>query len=445
MTDLTTGSVGRRLMSLTLPMIAGMFSIVAFNLADAFFVARLGVRELAAMSFTFPVVMLLGTMGVGLGTGAGAVISQAIGEGDERKVRRLTTDSLFLSLIIVVAMALMGLATMKPAFKMMGAAEDLYPLIKEYMLVWYLGMIFLIVPMVGNSAIRASGDTKFPSLIMMIAALVNIVLDPLLIFGLLGFPRLGLLGAAVATVVSRAAALTASLTVLHFRKKMLDSSIPPLRDILISWKKILHIGIPAAATNMLIPVSMGAITRIAAKFGPEAVAAVGAGTRIESFSFMIVMALAASVVPLIGQNWGARKSNRIRQAITLSNQYAFWWGTGTMIVFFLLGNQIAVLFTDNPTVSENIALYLLIVPIGYGLRGVATITSAAFNAVNRPVAAAMLSIVRTLVLTVPIAWIGAEYWGIKGLFSGMGGANILAGTLAFYCTRRGFSQNISKN
>jgi len=435
MIDLTTGSVGRRLVALTLPMIAGMFSIVAFNLADAYFVARLGVRELAAMSFTFPVVMLLGTMGVGLGTGAGAVISRAIGEGDAGKVRRLATDALVLSLTLVIAMALLGFATMKPVFISMGAAENVYPLIREYMTVWYLGMVFLIVPMVGNSVIRAAGDAKTPSLIMIFAALVNIALDPILIFGLLGFPRLGLRGAAIATVIARAAAMAASLAVLHFRKKMLDGSVPSMKAALESWKKVLYIGIPAAATNMLVPVSMGAVTKIAAFFGPEAVAAVGAGTRIESFSFMAVMALAASVVPLIGQNWGANKSDRVREAVKLSQKYSFWWGTASLAVFAASGNLLAGWFTDDPQVRTYISLYLWIVPIGYGLRGVATLTSAALNAVNRPFAAALLSGARTLALTVPMAYLGAELWGIKGLFWGIGSANIFAGILAFYCSR----------
>ncbi len=159
-TSLIEGPVGRRLLFLTVPMVGGIFAITTFNLVDTFFVARLGTDELAAMGFIFPVVMFVQSIALGLGIGTASVVSRAIGEGDHRKVRRLTTDSLILAVLLVVLFVTVGLLTINPLFTLMGATPEILPLIRQYMTIWYVGMIFVTVPMVGNNAIRATGDTK---------------------------------------------------------------------------------------------------------------------------------------------------------------------------------------------------------------------------------------------------------------------------------------------
>ena len=177
---LIEGSVGRLLVRLTVPMILGIVSMVAFNLADTFFVSRLGSTALAALSFTFPVVLVINSIALGMGIGASAVISRAIGEGNEDRVRRLTTDSLSLSLIIVFVFVIIGQLTLDPLFRILGATRELVPLITQYMRIWYWGMIFVVVPMVGNNAIRAGGDTKTPGFIMGAVAGLNFLIDPML-------------------------------------------------------------------------------------------------------------------------------------------------------------------------------------------------------------------------------------------------------------------------
>ena len=214
---LTQGLVTKKLTSLTIPIIFGMFSMVTFNLVDTFFISRLGVKELAAMSFTFPVIMFIVSIALGLGVATSSVVSRAIGRGDHHQVQRLTTDSLIISFLIVVIFAVLGLFSMNWTFRSLGANGETLPLVKQYMRIWYLGVAFVVIPMVGNNAIRACGDTFIPSLIMVISTIINIILDPLLIFGLWGFPRLGLEGAAIATVIARAAAVIFSLLILHFK------------------------------------------------------------------------------------------------------------------------------------------------------------------------------------------------------------------------------------
>jgi Na+-driven multidrug efflux pump len=158
------------------------------------------------------VVTVLGSVAMGLGVGASSVIARAMGEGDHHKVKKLTTNSLTLSLLIVGILIVVGLATIELLFSALGTKPEVLSLVGEYMTIWYTGMIFLVIPMVGNSAIRASGNTLVPSLIMTFAAAVNIGLDPIFIFGWGFIPALGLGGAAIATVIARATTLVASLS-----------------------------------------------------------------------------------------------------------------------------------------------------------------------------------------------------------------------------------------
>ncbi len=415
---------------MTIPMIFGMVGIVAFNLVDTFFVGRLGTPELAALSFTFPVVMVIGSLALGLGTGASAVISRAIGEQDTQRVRRLTTDSLVLSVTIVGIMVVIGFFTIDPLFRALGATPELLTLIRQYMVIWYPGMVFLVVPMVGNNAIRATGDTMPPAIIMLVAAVLNTILDPLLIFGLGPFPRLELAGAATATVFARAVTLAVSLWVLHFRDKMTTIELPPLGAIWNSWKSILYIGLPTAATRMIAPLSVGVITRLLASYGPEVVAGFGVATRIEFFSFTVVVALASVVGPFVGQNLGADRFDRVEKGMKYSKRFAMAWGAAMFVVLAVSAKWLAPIFSDNPRVILSTVLYLTIVSISYGPHGVFHIANTALNVLQRPFHAAALMIVQLFLLYIPLAHLGSALFGLRGAFGGIALALCIGAVLA---------------
>ena len=231
---MTKDPVGPSLIHLAIPMMFGLVSIMLFNLVDTFYISLIGVRELVAISFTFPVTFTLVSFAFGIGIGASVVISRTIGEGDHHRVQRLTTDSLLLVTLIILCVAGLSFITLRSIFTLIGATDESLPLIKEYMIPWLLGVVFVVIPIVGNSAIRATGDTKTPSMIMVIAAVVNAVLDPLLIFGYGPFPALGIKGAAIATVISYFSILLAGLWVLGRRERMLTTVWPEVSGILSS-------------------------------------------------------------------------------------------------------------------------------------------------------------------------------------------------------------------
>jgi len=227
---LTEGSVAGQLRTLAIPMVWGLLATMSFNVVDTFYVAQLGNQPLAAMSFTFPIVMIITSLGIGLGAGSSSAISRAIGEGDASYARRLATDAISLTFLVSASMCLLGWLLMDPLFSLLGATPDLLPLIRDYMSIWFISAPFLMVPMVCLSALRALGMSHIQGYLMSAAALFNAALDPLLIFGLWGFPALELQGAALATLVTRILTFLVAFYILAVRvpgKPLCMSVFPP--------------------------------------------------------------------------------------------------------------------------------------------------------------------------------------------------------------------------
>jgi putative MATE family efflux protein len=429
---------------LTIPMTMGIASFIVFSFADAYFVAQLGVPELSAMSFTFPIAMVFGCVFGGLGAGTASVVARAIGHGEPDAIKRLTTDSLTLALLAAIFLATLGLFTMEPVFAILGADAETIPLIWQYMVVWYPGAVLLSVPMVGNSAIRATGDTKYPAIIIAVAALVNIILDPLLIFGLAGFPRLGLMGAALATAIAQALTCVAALAILHFREEMLELLRPRWTRVLDSWRQILRIGLPAALTMLLDPLFIAVVTRLAARFGQSAVASLGAGFRIIPLLMIPAYALGSAIMPFIGQNWGAKRFDRAQEGRKQGYLLIVSWSVFCAAMFLLFGDWITGMFTDDAEVARQTALFLRIVPLGFAAGGVFNVSWATLNAIDRPMDSAGLLVVAILLFFIPFAHIGAYAWQLTGLFVAFPAAELACGAISLFWCNRICSAEIAK-
>ncbi|MBU8922366.1 MAG: MATE family efflux transporter [Bacteroidales bacterium] len=427
---LTEGPIGKTLFRLTVPMTMGILAMVAFNLTDTFFVSRLGTKHLAALSFTFPVILVLTRFALGIGVGAASVVSRAIGMGDWKSVRRLTTDGLGLSLFFVAIFVVAGLFSIDKLFGALGAEGEILDLVREYMRIWYFGLIFVVVPMVSNNGIRATGDTKTPAMIMLVAVVVNTALDPLLIFGIGPFPEMGLAGAALATLIARMVTFAVSFYVIYKKLKMVTFERPGFDEMIDSWKRILYIALPAAVTRIIVPVGQGVITGITAAYGTNAVAALGVAIRTEYFAFAVVMALSSVLAPFVGQNWGAGKFDRVKAGIKKSNRFAMVWGFGSLAVLALVARPVAGIFSSDPDVISNIVLYMRIVPLAYFLQMVLMLVTGTLNVLNKPFHAAAIGVGQVILLTIPLAFIGSAIFGLKGVFMGIAIAYLISGIFA---------------
>lgn len=429
---LTRGPIGHHVWALMLPMTFGLLSIISKNLVDTYFVAQLGTEELSAISFTFPVVMVVMSLAIGLGAGASSVVSRVFGGGDLDLVRRRSTDALVLGVVLVSVASIVGTLAIRPLFGLLGAQGAVLDHIEDYMGPWFIGLVFLVIPMVANSLLRASGEARLPGLLMVAAALINAVLDPILIFGWLGAPKLGIAGASWATVVSNVCSTAGSIALLTGRDHMLVFRPPTPRELWSSWKPILAIGLPASAANMVNPLGVAVVTRLLAGIGPEAVAGFGVATRLEGLALVTLLALSAAVGPVVGQNYGAAHADRVSESLRYCFRVSLVWSLVTAGLLALVGPFVTPLFDDSAEVQRVANLYLWIVPVTYFGYGWNIVQSAAFNALGRPVLANVMTIGRMFVAYIPAALLLSEGLGlgVVGVFAGATIGNLAGGAAA---------------
>lgn len=438
---LTQGAIAPMIIKMSLPMLIAIGGILVFNLTDTFFVGKLGKDPLAALTFTFPVVLFIGSLALGIGTGTSAVVSRAIGEGNNQKVKRLTTDSLLLILLISVTAVTIGMLTVDQLFSSLGAKGHILEDVKAYMYIWYPGAIFVMIPMVGNNAIRATGDTKTPSTVMLIAAAVNLLLDPILIFGWGPVPAMGIKGAAWATLIARLVTFIAALYILAKREKMIAFVKPKIAEIIHSFRQILHIGVPTAVARMLIPIGTGVITKIIAGFGTGAVAAYGVGSRIEFFALAPVMALSSVIGPFVGQNAGADSFERIQKAVKGSYRFVFAWGLVAWLILILVAPYAVGIFNNDAEVVGIGTQFLRIASTGFAFLGLLQLSGVVLNVLRQPLKSSILSIIQMFVLYIPLAYLFSLWIGLEGIFIAYASAYITTGLISRLITMRLINKN----
>ena len=432
---LLEGDVPKHILRLALPLAWGMFAMTSFSIVDTWFISQLGTKYLAALGFSIPVVMLYMGVIFGLNVGTSTALSRVYGEGDMVRFRRMATDALVLTALVVTIAAVVGFLLITPIFRLMGAGEQTLPLIWRYMAIWYCSLPFLGVMMVGNACIRATGDTRFPSAVMTGLALLNIIFDPLYIFGWGPFPKMDLAGAAATQVTSCYITCMISLFVLIFRKDMLAGPIWH-KDIVASWKSILHVAIPSVISNQIGPISAGIITWLAAGFGREAVAALGVATRIESMATLIFYSTGAGVSIFIGQNFGAGNYGRIQEATRAGVKYAFIWGLFVAVILWAFAYDIPQVFDSHPDVIAYTAQYLHWVPLSYAALGVMVICNARQNSVGRPFRATFMILLKAVIIYLPLAWYAQKIFGFLGILVALTITNFAVGLIAHLWTRK---------
>ncbi len=421
------GDVGKILARMTLPVGWGILALLAYRLAEAWFIARLGAPALAAVSFAFPVTMVVISLSIGLGAGTSSVIARALGAREEG-VPRLVADALILTAIVAFIAAIAGSIAAPGLARLLGAGEDLVPLITGYLRVWFLGAVLFLTASVGLSAARAAGDTTFQGVAMVASTGLNLAAAPVAILGIpsLGVHGLGLVGAPVASIVAWVPLLGATLWRL-WQLGVLSFEQVRRQEFLSSSRRILRVGAPAAATNTVIPISSGIITAFLAPYGHDAVAGFGLGSRVESVAMVAFFALSAVMNPFAGQNAAAGRMERVREAVRVTVVFCLGTGAALAVALYFGRSRVALLFTHDHEVVRAAAAYLEVVPLSYGAAGIIAIVNAGFNGLNRPMSAVIISVGRTLLVNVPVAWLGGRLFGAYGIFLGISVSNLLVG------------------
>ncbi len=434
--DLTQGRVSGSLARLTAPMMAGVSSSILVQMLELGFIGQLSTAHVAAITFTFPMVMVLTSIALGISIGTSSVIARSVGNrqvsagggaqdwgGDE--VARLGTHSLILVFALMIVISALCWLAIDPLFLAMGASPELLPLIHSYLDIYLPGTILFTTTMICGSVMRASGSANIPGAIMTTGALVNLILDPIFIFGWFGFPAMELAGAATAMTLTRFGTLVISLWYINGDNLVIRQA--HFSGWLRSAKRILHVGLPAMATNLIGPVTAAYITFLIADYGEAAVAGFGVANRIEAVAAMLMFALSGSIGPFVGQNWGAQMVDRVRAGVRASYMFCLFWGLLVTLPLFFFGRELASLIDGSGPVVAVAAIYFAIVPLSYGLWGVLMMASASFNALGKPLPSTALSFGRMIIVYVPLATLLNDAFGYVGIFIATALSNVLFG------------------
>lgn len=443
--DMTEGPVFGHIMRMVIPMSFGIVAMMLTGIVDAYWVGMLGTSQQAAVQLSFPVSMLVMSVAIGLGAGAVSAVSRAAGKKDFSSVRRIATDALTLAILMVGAVSIVGIIFVEPLFRLIGATDTMMPHVTDYMTTWFAGIVLIVGPMVASNVLRAIGNAVVPSIMMILAAVVNLILDPFFIFAELpfvGLPGLGwgVSGAALATVAANAVTFALVGWYLAFREKLIDFSWPGFGEVWHHWQEIARVGIPAATSNVFNPFSliivMGGVGM--AQFGDWAVAGVGVGGRLEAFGIVPLFALSASIGAVTGQNGGAEITERVRRAFFTSFAFCLAWGLGVALVLFAVREPLAAaLIPESEIGQETARLYWMLVTVTVAGYGITIAASAGFNGLGRPSRGVMITSSRA-VMVVVFAIAGAYLTGGPvGVIGGMAIANLVSGlgTAAYTLTR----------
>lgn len=426
--DFTVGPVHRHLISLTGYMFMGLVSVMTASLMEAVYVGMVGTDQLAAISFTFPLTMMLQGVVSGLSIGAASIVARTIGSGDKEKVRRLITHCFILVMGLVLLLTAVIYIYAEPIFRLLGAESHILLLVVEYMHIWLLGFPFFSVALVGSFVMRAAGDAVRPGYLMAIGSGLHIIIAPFFIFGWQPAPELGLAGAAVGFVMARTVSFCLYTYYIVFKDRLMVAS---MTGFLSSCRDIIHVGLPAAASNLISPVSMGVTTRLLAGHSSEVVAGFGIAIRVDAMVILIIIALSMSVAPFVGQNWGAGHYDRVKVALKLANRFALLWGLFAFTFMILFAEFLVSLVNDDPYVVTVAVTFLTLVPLSIGFMGFTMTATQSFNALGKPIPPLIISFNQALLLYVPLAFLGDHLWGYAGIFIALALTNVVMGVVSW--------------
>ncbi|CCU78857.1 Multi antimicrobial extrusion protein (Na(+)/drug antiporter), MATE family of MDR efflux pumps [Halanaerobium saccharolyticum subsp. saccharolyticum DSM 6643] len=404
------------LFKLSAPAIAGMLIQAMYNIVDSIYVGRLSTDALSALSISFPVQMFLIAVGVGTGVGTSSLISRLLGKGDNCRANNVAEHVFFIAIIYGILGGLLGIFYSENIVRLFTNDPILIDLGYQYINIILTGSIAIFIPATFNYILRGEGNTFLPMMTMIIGAVLNMIIDPFLIFGLGPFPQLGVAGAAYATVFSRFIGGIFIIFVLFSDKNELTLKLEDFEFDFQIIKEIYNIGIPAMANRLLFSVSIVFINLILGAFNSTAIAVMGLIFRMQSFFLMMVFGLTQGYLPIVGYNFGHNNPERMKKTIIVGNLAALSFGVIGFIIFQLFPGAIIKLFNSDPKLLNIGIGALKKVSLSYFFMVLNIIGVATFQAVGKGMPSFAITFLRQAILLVPGMYILGEIFGLDAVW-----------------------------
>lgn len=393
--------ISKLLFKLSLPAIAGMIIQSLYNIIDSIFIGNLGTEALSALSLAFPVQLIIISLGVGTGVGASSLISRLLGEGKKKRASNAAEHVFFLAIIYGIVFGFIGFFLTDKIMGLFTSDPVLIDLSQRYMRIILTGSLAVFAPATFNYILRGEGNTFVPMLTMFIGAITNIILDPLLIFGIGIFPEMGIEGAATATIISRIFGGIFITFVLFSDKNEIKFDFKRFKFDFSILKEIYQVGIPAMVNRLMMSFAMIIINRILGTFNTTAIGVMGVVFRLQSFYLMAVFGLNQGYLPILGYNYGNRNPDRMKKTVILGWITAFSFGVVGFLAFQLFTEPLLSMFNSSDEFMKIGIPAFKKVSIAYLVMSLNAIGAATFQALGKGIPSLVITFLRQALILLP--------------------------------------------
>ena len=435
--------IGPLVLRMSFPMMISMLVQALYNVVDSIFVALVSESAFTAVSLVFPYQMLVVSIAVGTGVGVNLLAARHLGEGRQKEANAVAAHGQFLALVSGIVFMLAFAIFTPTLIGMFNPDHEIYEHACTYL--YWVGVpsIFMIFQCMYEKILQATGDTLHSMLSQLVGAVFNIIFDPILIFGLFGFPKLGVAGAAIATVLGQAIGMCLALYYLYKRNRHIDISLKGFRPKWPVARDIYRAGLPNIAMRSISSVTTFGMNRILMAMTPTAVNVLGVYYKMESFMYMPVFGLSSGAMPIISYNYGARSKERILEALKYGCIYAEAILVSGMILVLLFAKQFLMLFNASPYMLEIGVPALRIISLCFPMAALGIIFATFFQAVGKGKLSLLVSIMRQLILILPVAYLLSRIYGLKATWAAYPIAEAVATILSSLVIHNTIRKNIN--
>ena len=397
--------VNRLLVTMSIPMVISMLVQAFYNIVDSMFVAQLSENALTAVSLAFPAQNLMIAVATGTGVGINALLSKSLGEKNFDRVNKTANNAVFLAFCSYVVFAVLGVLFSRVFFELQTDVEEIVEQGTQYLVICTVFSFGIMFEITGERLLQSTGKTFYTMITQGVGAIINIVFDPILIFGLLGFPRMEVAGAAAATVLGQIVAAVLALIFNRTNNKEIHVTLRKFKPDKFVIKSIYLVGVPSIILAAIGSVMTFGMNKILIAFSTTAAAVFGVYFKLQSFIFMPVFGLNNGMVPILAYNLGARKPERIIKTIKLSVQYATAVMVIGVLVFHFLPAQLLAIFNASEYMNQIGVPALRIISLSFLFAGFSIITSSVLQAFSHGFLSLSISLIRQLAVILPVAYL----------------------------------------
>lgn len=439
-----TMPINKLIINMSLPLITSMFVQAFYNIVDSLFVARINEDALTAVSMSFPAQNLMISAGVGVGVGITALIARYLGAHDEKGITRVVHNGIFLGILNSILFALFGIFLAKFYFEFQKASGIIETYGIQYLSICSIFAFSIIMEITFERMLIASGKTIYTMITQSTGAIINIIFDPILIFGLFGFPKMGIVGAAVATIFGQTVAM---FMALYFNVAKNHEVRISIKKFAVDFKTIVNIyeiGFPSIVMQSAASFMIFQLNNLLASFSTTATAVLGVYFKLQSFVILPVFGLNNSVISIVSYNYGAGKIKRLLKTVKVANIYAFSIMLAGFVLCQILPSQILKIFDASDNMLAIGVPALRIISFSFLIAPFSIVSSGTFQALGKGTFSLIISLIRQLIVILPLSYLLSRMMGMKGVWVAFPIAEIVAGILTIIYLRKLYKNEIMK-